>query len=691
MKKYVYLFIFTLLSLISPGKVVEYEVDVEYRMVNFTGTPVMAMTLNGKIPGPVLEFTEGDTMRVTFNNHMDVETSVHWHGLLVPNNQDGVPYLNTPPIEAGTSFTYEIPLIQSGTYWYHSHTGLQEQRGVYGSIVIHPKEDEVHMKEYVVVISDWIDEDPVQVLRNLKKDGDYYALKRDRVQSWKWVIEEERIGERVMGSLMRMGPMDLSDVGYDAYLINGREHDYLEVLPGETPVRLRIINAAASSYFNLSYSKGSMEVVAADGIGVVSVSKEELLIGVAETYDIVIPSGGIFTATAQDNTGKATLHIGGRAMDPKGHDGHSMADPAMPPTPSIDHSAHEGIEVAPPMADQTGHKSHMAKDNSVKTPNSMKGMDHSGHQISEVSSYDFLMAKTPAYYGDNPMERVVDLRLTGDMENYIWTFNNKTLIESDKILIKKGEKVKFILKNETMMHHPIHLHGHFFRVINRHGDYSPIKHTVDVPPMQTIEIEFLANEEKDWFFHCHNLYHMKTGMARVISYDRRNPDREITKKLSWDRKWFYRGEVTGASNYSGTDISMSNSRNKLGVSGKASYEGEHDFDLYYSRYIDRYLSLGLGFNMEEDEEGEIDNRGFIAVEYLLPLLIDTEIRLYDDGDVEAEFFSEIQLTDRLQLNWEVDTDGEYFLELEYRYKKWLSLTANSHSEYDEGIGIRIRF
>ena len=338
------------------------------------------------------------------------------------------------------------------------------------------------------------------------------------------------------------------------------------------------------------------------------------------------------------------------------------------------------------------HTLHVDKGDEMNMEPSGDSPDHSMHGMASDSNYyDFLMAREPTEYSGDLEERVVNLRLTGDMENYIWTFNNKTLTESDKILIKKGERVRFILKNETMMHHPLHLHGHFFRVINKHGSYSPLKHTVDVPPMQSIEIEFLANEEKDWFFHCHNLYHMKTGMARIVSYDGKNLDKEMAKKLSWDRRWFYKGEATGASNYSGVDVSMFNSKNKLGLSGKASYEGEHDFDLYYSRYINRFLSLGGGFNMEEDDEGEIDNRGFLSLEYLLPLLIETEVRLYDDGDIEAEFFSELQLTDRLQLNWEVDTDGEYFLELEYRYRKWISFTGNSHSEYDEGVGIKVRF
>ncbi|WP_321330450.1 multicopper oxidase domain-containing protein [uncultured Ilyobacter sp.] len=674
MKKIWAILLYIVIFTFSFSKLVEYEVDIAYTEVNFTGNPVKAMTLNGGIPGPTLEFTEGDILRVTFNNYMDVETSIHWHGLLVPNDQDGVPYLNTPPILPGTSFTYEIPLIQSGTYWYHSHTGLQEQRGVYGSIVIHPKEEE-KIEEYVVVVSDWTDEDPVKILKNLKKDGDYYALKRNRVQSWEKVLKERRIKERINGALMRMGPMDLSDVGYDAYLINGEKEISLGNIPAGTSVKLRIINAAASTYFNLSYSKGNMEVVAADGIDVMPVGMDKILIGVAETYDVIIESGGVFVATAQDNTGKASLHVGKTSMGTAEHNKYKMPEGNNMQEMDSMTSMMESSEVH----DFTAMK--MAEND----------MGHTMHQMPEKSDYyDFLKARESTEYSKTLEERVIELRVTGDMENYIWTFNNKALIESDKILIKKGERVKFILKNETMMHHPLHLHGHFFRVINKHGTHSPLKHTVDVPPMQTIEIEFLANEEKDWFFHCHNLYHMKAGMSRIISYDDSYLDKKIAEKLSWDKRWFHRGEATVASNYSGLDVTTFNSRNTLEFSGDASYDGEHDLDVYYSRYINRFLSLGIGYNMEEDDE-EIDNRGFISVEYLLPLLIDSEFKLYDDGDLEAEFSSELQLTDKLQFNWEADAEGEYLLELEYRYRKWLSFVANAHSKYDEGIGIRVRF
>ncbi|MGL5098794.1 MAG: multicopper oxidase domain-containing protein [Fusobacteriaceae bacterium] len=647
MKKIIMFFLLALTFTLTFGKVVEYNIDIEYKNVNFTGKDIEAMTLNGQVPGPILEFVEGDTLKVTFNNKMDVESSIHWHGLLLPNDQDGVSYLTTPPIKSGESFTYQFKLKQSGTYWYHSHTGGQEQRGIYGGIVIHPK-NRVEMDEYVVVISDWIDEDPHDVLKNLKKDGDYYAVKKDRVQSWDKVIKNGEIKNRISNSLMRMGPMDLSDVGYDAYLINGKKQVYLNNIPKGKPIKLRIINAGASSYFFVSYSGGDMKIVAGDGKGVVPVDKDKILLGIGETYDVIVNSGGTLTAEAQDLTGKATLHI---AEDPT-HENH------------LSHDSNQDIH-------------------SMHNMHNMEGMEKANY-------YDFLKALEPAIYPVGTETREINLKLTGDMENYIWSFNNKTLIESDKIFIKKGEKVRFVLENETMMHHPIHLHGHFFRVINKHGEYSPIKHTVDVPPFGNIVIEFLGDEEKDWFFHCHNLYHMKTGMARVISYEGSELNKEMSKKLSWDRKYFSKGEIDGSSNFLSGDFAIFNSRHKFGLKGNTTYEGSHDANVYYSRYINNYFSLGAGLDMNEDDN-RVENRGYLYADYLLPLLIDVELSIYQDGDIKAEFSSELQLTKKLQLNWEIDTEREYLVQLEYRYTKWLSFTGNTHSDNGQGVGIKIRF
>jgi FtsP/CotA-like multicopper oxidase with cupredoxin domain len=255
----------------AQAKLIKYNFDIDTKSVNFTGKNVDAISVNNQIPGPTIEATVGDILEVTFNNKMNQETSIHWHGVLLPNDQDGVPHLTTKPIAPHSSFTYKYQITHSGTYWYHSHTGLQEQRGAYGSLVFHPKNGELIKtdRDDVVVLSDWTNENPDQVLANLKKDGDYYALKKHSVQSWDRVFKNgtPALKNRLKSSSTRMGPMDLSDVGYDAFLANGQTESSLEAKPGET-VRIRLINAGASSYFNVEFAGEAMIIVAADGIDV---------------------------------------------------------------------------------------------------------------------------------------------------------------------------------------------------------------------------------------------------------------------------------------------------------------------------------------------------------------------------------------------------------------------------------------
>jgi CopA family copper-resistance protein len=481
-----YLSLFLLfVSSLSYADVREYNLVINYQKVNFTGRDVEAMTINGSIPGPTLRFKVGDIARIHVRNEMDVETSIHWHGILLPNLQDGVPYLTTPPILPGTTYTYEFPVKHSGTYWYHSHTGLQEQRGVFGSIVFEPHSTNIKTDlDHVVVISDWTDENPDEVLRTLKSGNDYYSLKKGSMQSLLGAAKADAIGDVLKRSWMRMPPMDISDVAYDRFIINGKPSSVIEADPGQS-VRLRVINAAASSYFYLQYAGGNMKVISADGVDVQPVEMNRFLIAVAETYDVIItvPEKGAyeFRATAQDGSGHTSLFIGRGEKVTASH----------VPKPDL-YKMHGG-----------DHK--MEGD-------AMQGMDHSkmGMEMPmnerPMPPYDNLRSLHSTALSKEYPVREIRLELTGDMERYVWSMNGKTLNEADMIKINKGENVRFIMVNKTMMHHPMHLHGHFFRVVNKHGDYSPLKHTFDVPPLGKTVIEFYADEEKDWFFHCHVLY-----------------------------------------------------------------------------------------------------------------------------------------------------------------------------------------
>ena len=654
----------------SMADMASYEFDIDYLDVNVTGKLVPAMVIDGNIPGPTIQASLNDTLKITFNNRMDVETSIHWHGVLLPNDQDGVPYLTTPPIAAGESLTFEYPVTHSGTYWYHAHTGLQEQRGLYGALVFrNPAETYHYDTELVLVLSDWTDEHPGTVLRNLKREADYYALKKDTVQSWQGVLRNGRqaLKNRINGALIRMGPMDLSDVGYDAFLINGKQSLHnTDIKPGER-VRLRIINASASSYFHVEFSGGDMTLIEADGVAVVERAVERLRLATAETYDVVVEIHADkryeVRATAEDGSGYASYYLG--SGDPV------SVIPAIKPNLYL-----------------VGHESHSRRRGKIVHADRHGSM----HGTSE---YAGLRAKSPTSFDTNRKTREIDLRLTGSMERYTWSFDDKTLTEVDKIRIKKGEVVRFRLINETMMHHPIHLHGHFFRVLNGEHDYAPLKHTVNVPPLDTVIIEFAANEEKDWFFHCHNLYHMKSGMARVVSYlpagedDYRN-SRFYRYHVKNDDPWYHFADTSFQSHMMAGRLWAYNRRNGVEVEYDYDYGDEYDVEVSYQRQITRFLSLFAGANFERDET-DTDDLLVAGVNYTLPLLIDSELRIDSDGHFRLELESALQLTDRLRCDWNWNTENEYRVRVSYEINKKMAITAGYDSDFKSGAGFEYRY
>ncbi len=319
-------------SLPARAATVEYQLTIAREEVQLTGKPVRAMTINGVIPGPTLRFQEGDIARIHVHNRMNVDTSVHWHGILVPPDMDGVPYISFPPIQPGATFTYEFPIRQSGTYWYHSHTNLQEQSGVYGPIVIEPRSKGPRAdRDHVVLFSDWTDEDPHQVNRTLKRGSEWYAIQKGSGQSILGAARLGLLGDYFRRELQRMPAMDLADVAYDRFLANGRPETFLSAKPGET-VRLRVIDGSATTYFHLEFAGGPMTIIAADGQDVEPVHQNRFLIGVAEVYDLLVkvPTSGAyeFRATAHDGSGYASVWIG---------DGDRHPAPAVP-KPNLYHT-----------------------------------------------------------------------------------------------------------------------------------------------------------------------------------------------------------------------------------------------------------------------------------------------------------------------------------------------------------------
>ena len=699
------------------GKKVEYDLYVTDTMVNFTGKRRHAIAINGQIPAPILEFTEGDTAIIRVHNLMKMETSIHWHGILLPNKEDGVPYLTTSPVEPGETHTFTFPLIQNGTYWYHSHTMLQAQSGLYGSIVIQPAEKGPELKEYVLLLSDWTDENPHQVLRYLKRGGEWYAIKKGALQSYGEAIAAGYFKDKLKQEWQRMPAMDVSDVYYNKFLMNGREKNYFkDARPGEE-IRLRIINGSAASYFNLQYANSYMRLIAADGINVTPISVNKLEIATAETYDVLItvPETGAaeLRATAWDVMGYSSAYFGKGAvmnapdipklnyfkmmremgsMDMKGMDmkdkgtkdkmGMDMKDMIMksdtvPKKIDLDMGNMDGMDMG-----------------------SMKGMDMA---MPGEFNYNMLRALHPTTLDSTLKPREVKLTLTGNMLRYVWSFDFKTLSVADKILIHKGERVRFVLSNNTMMRHPLHLHGHFFRFINAQGDYSPMKHTFDIKPMEIVTIEFEANEEQDWFFHCHILYHMMSGMARIVSYNGSEQNyfaKTGYKKLKKEDNALYLWyDLSVHSQSAWLSGNISNNKNALEFEGRATWKSNYETETHLLRYIDKkqYLALYVGFDSRDNKTlllankpNSKDNRQLFdaGIYYLLPMLVRSEWRVDQTGRFRLQLERrDLPLSNNFFFDWRINTDKEYTLGFRYMIAKSFSISTNYDSDYKWGAGL----
>jgi CopA family copper-resistance protein len=753
--------------------IVDYDLTVARQKVNFTGKHALGMTINGTIPGPVLRFKEGDIARIRVHNKMNVETSIHWHGVLVPPDMDGVPYVSFPPIMPGTSFIYEFPIRHSGTYWYHSHTSLQEQSGVYGSIVIEPRQIGPKTdRDYVVMLSDWTDESTHEVLRTLKRGSEWYALQKGSGQSISGSARLGLLSDYYKRELRRMPAMDISDIAYDRFLANGNPEITLAANPGET-LRLRIIDGGAGTNFHLEFAGGPMVIVAADGQNVEPVQEKRFLIAIAETYDVLVkvPASGAyeFRATAHDGSGYASIWLGtGKrhsAPDiPKpnlysaiGHMGHltlrhifALTPPGAMGMPNseveagrFDRPGMMGMGSMHGMEHDTDHSSMKM---GLKEPVSGareksrdQGMDHGGQPMpstpqasrsgkkygmnfrflaADLSSskdlavdgidpsrpwppYDKLRAtKRTALPKDKPV-REIRLTLDGDMERYVWTVNNRTLSESDAILIREGEVARFIMINRTMMHHPMHLHGHFFRVINGQGDYAPLKHTVNVAPMSTTVIEFDANEFGDWFFHCHLLYHMKSGMARVVHYENftLDPPLAAIRPNLYKDSWYFWGQADVLSNMTEGFLMLSSTRNIFAADWEVGWQDVDDSEwegiFTWERYINRFFTFFAGADLLDEGRDANKTRGVFGFHYLLPLNVESRTWIDTDGGARVKLEKIFDLTPRLALFGETEYDSHEKWEnsagLSYMIQKQFSVVIQWHSDYEFGGGLQIRF
>lgn len=709
------------------AKTVRYELEIRNEKLNLSGkkTVNFALTVNGGIPAPTLEFTEGDDAEIVVKNRIPhQEASIHWHGILLPPEMDGVPYVSGPPIPSGGEFKFRFRIRQHGTYWYHSHTMTQEQEGVYGALVIHPKTQTIRYdKDVVVVLSDWADESGERILGHLKKDGDYYLYKKGTMRSWLGAARAGRLGVYLGNEWARMGGMDFSDVGYDAFLMNAKRDSQLVVAhPGEK-ICLRLINAAASSYFNVSLGQTPMKVISADGVDVEPISTREILMGMAETYDVLfeVPEYKNFElrATAQDGTGSvsgwigmgervaapqkavpdlyAPMHHGGHGA-PAGHDVHGAA-------PSGEHS-HEGHDMS--AMDHSMHENH-------ESHTGHGGHAHVGASETEPTLFvetltvDDLKSPHSTSFPKGAQTYELRLVLGGDMRRYVWYLNDKAIYEDRTISIREGDIVRFTFENSTMMHHPMHLHGHFFRVVNKNGERSPLKHTVDVPPHGSRTIEFRADEPGEWMLHCHNLFHMNTGMARVVKYSSFVPRPEVAHLQHLDHHlhdpWYFYGSAELATNHGQASFRLSQtwnewsgrveSRNTSGRNLAFDEPWETEVDLLYRRWMSPYLHAIAGGLLFDQKVSAA-----LGVGYTLPMLVESQVLVDHRGKfrvaLEKRFqWAQVIFTD-VDFAWRPARAHRLAQEIEYEVSlmyspAWSWAAGLMLTERNLGAGVQARF
>lgn len=537
-----------------------FDLRIGQTPVSVTGASRTAITVNGSIPAPTLRWREGDSITLRVSNDLfEEDTSIHWHGIVLPANMDGVPGLSFHGIRPGETYAYHFTVKQYGTYWYHSHSGFQEQQGVYGAIIIDPLKPApfAYDREHVIVLSDWTDEDPSRVFRKLKKQSDYYNRNQRTVGDFIRDVKRDGLGatlaDRAMWGEMRMAPTDLADVNGNtySYLMNGATpaDNWTGLFTSGERVRLRFINGSAMSYFDVRIPGVKMTVVAADGQYVHPVTVDEFRIAVAEVFDVVVePSGQdavtIF-AQAMDRTGYAagtlavrqglrapvpdldarqllTMADMGMAHDMAGHDmaampaaadphaGHVMPGAPAPAKPAMDMGG--GAQTHP-----ASEKGNPLVDGQAEAP--MSRLDDPGVGLRDngrrVLTYADLRSLFDDPDGREP-GRTMELHLTGHMEKFAWSFDGLKFVNAEPLRLKYGERLRIVLVNDTMMTHPIHLHGMWSDVEDDNGAFQVRKHTVDMPPGTKRAYRVRADALGRWAFHCHLLLHMEAGMFREV-------------------------------------------------------------------------------------------------------------------------------------------------------------------------------
>jgi FtsP/CotA-like multicopper oxidase with cupredoxin domain len=607
---------------------------------------------------------------------------------------------------------------------------------MYGSMILNKKNDDTSFRKGIddlptipVIISEWTDYNPNNVHRMLHNATDWFAIRKGSTQSYAEAIKEGHFTTKVKNEFKRMLAMDVSDVYYDRFFLNGNVESQLSQFKAGDKVRLRISNAGASTYFWLNYGGGKLQVVANDGNDVEPTEVDRLIIAVSETYDIVlsIPEKNkafAFQATSEDRINRSLLYIG---------EGEKQK---ISPLPRLKYF--EGMKMMNSMMKMNGDLDDMGMNmslnqmdmNVVMYPeitgpaNTQKKEDkenqYNSNALSDIVTLNYSMLKSP-HNTSLPKEaptKVLKFELTGNMNRYVWSMDNKVVSESDKILIKKGENVRMIIYNGSMMRHPMHLHGHDFRVLNGQGDNAPLKNIIDIMPMETDTLEFNANMEGDWFFHCHILYHMMSGMGRIFTYQNQAPNPLIPnpkfaqrKLFGEDRKFHVMAENDFASNGNDGMLMVQNTRWSVGSEWRLGYNDIHGYEseTHLGRYIGKmqWLMPFLGFDWryrkikngesEKNLFGQINTKDerkqfSVGVAYILPMLVTFQSEIYQDGNIRLQLMREdIPLSKRLRAEFMVNTDKEFMIGARYIVNKNMGLRTHYDSDMGYGVGLYLNY
>ncbi len=766
---------------------------VNYKTVNFAGKSIQAIAVNNQIPAPTLHFKEGDTVTINVYNHLNVGTAIHWHGVILPWQMDGVENVSQSVIPPGSMFSYHFTLYQSGTYWYHAHAGFQEQQGFYGAFIIDPPKPPSYKytKDYVVVLSDWSNTNPNKIFANLKKDGDYYSPRFPLqpsllhfIQDYRKATPKERqqlIEDYKMMQDMRMSIYDFSDVAYDAFLLNGQPPSQPWTAPVKIGdiVRLRFIGAGGSTIFHVKIPGTTMQMVHVQGNDIMPYNVQDFTIAPGETYDVLVKiqknSPYVIYAESSDTLGAA---VGALTTDPhlivnyklitpfpepepvtremmanmmpsnsssnsmvmnehmdmdsssspsmqrtssNAHDMSSMSEKfkmnmkatttnnsSMSKTMKMNENMNMDSNSSQTLPKNSKNSSDMKMDSNKKTDQNMP-MNHAmnmsteptiiGDTLSPPNSfqattsgtkYQNLTAAVKTNDPNKPIAGIIRMQLFGYMDRYIWFINGQTESQAKPIIIEPGKRYRIIFTNESMMHHPMHIHGHWFILRNGHGAYDPLLHTIDVAPGATVVVDIDADASGQWFFHCHHLYHMMSGMARVFQYSTiidvanktAQPQSYLEQTPYANRPILREDEVApidptlvnhpmghpaGLYMASFLDVGEDPFENVQQITYKGLYGGdfnklelfsddaeidkgniqEADMDIFYWHLISQFWAIKGGMNYTYRPSGTPYWQPGIGIEGLMPYFIDTNVRTYyHDGSesLDAELSRDTQIT-----------------------------------------------